>query len=67
MLDLNYAEDSQADVDMNVVMTAAGKFIEVQGTAESDPFTGNALDELLKLARDGIQKIIDLQSRLIRS
>jgi ribonuclease PH len=67
LLDLNYAEDSQADVDMNVVMTAEGKFIEIQGTAESDPFTSDALDQLLKLAKAGIHQIIKQQSSLIQT
>lgn len=67
LLDLNYAEDRAADVDMNVAMTAAGKFIEIQGTAESEPFTGEALDQLLKLAKDGISQIIKLQSELIQA
>lgn len=66
LLDLNYAEDSQADVDMNVVMTADGKFIEIQGTAESDPFTSDTLDQLLKLAKAGIHQIIKRQSNLIQ-
>ena len=65
LLDLNYIEDSHADVDMNVVMTAEGQFIEIQGTAENDPFSNDHLNQLLKLANDGIQQIIEHQSSLI--
>ena len=53
MLDLAYEEDSRAEVDMNVVMTGSGKFIEVQGTAEALPFGRDALDALLDLAQKG--------------
>ena len=65
MLDLNYAEDSRADVDFNVVMTAEGKFIEVQGTAEHAPFSEDALAELLSLAKKGISEIIALQKDIL--
>ena len=54
MLDLDYAEDSQCDTDMNVVMTGAGGFVEVQGTAEGEPFTRAEMDALLDLAEKGI-------------
>jgi ribonuclease PH len=57
-LDLNYEEDSKAKVDMNVVMTGDGKFVEVQGTGEDAPFSRAELDELLALAEVGIQEII---------
>jgi len=60
-LDLDYSEDVRAEVDMNVVMTGAGKFIEVQGTAEGNPFTRSELDELLALAEKGITEIFELQ------
>ena len=63
VLDLNYAEDSTAEVDMNVVMTGAGAFVEVQGTAEQTPFSKARLDELLTLAGDGIARLISLQRR----
>ena len=56
MLDLAYEEDSRAEVDMNVVMTGRGKFIEVQGTAEALPFGRDALNDLLDLAHIGIGK-----------
>jgi ribonuclease PH len=60
-LDLDYSEDVRAEVDMNVVMTGAGKFIEVQGTAEGSPFARSELDELLGLAEKGITEIFELQ------
>ncbi|MDH4182772.1 MAG: ribonuclease PH [Nitrospinota bacterium] len=60
-LDLCYEEDSRADVDMNIVMTSEGKFIEVQGTAEKQAFSKDELDRLLELASGGIMTIIDLQ------
>ena len=65
MLDLNYIEDSMADVDMNVVMTGAGKFVEVQGTAEEVPFDKEQLDQMLHLAMRGIEKLVDLQRQLL--
>ena len=61
MLDLAYEEDSRAEVDMNVVMTGGGKFIEVQGTAEALPFGRDALLDLLDLANKGIGDLIALQ------
>ncbi|MFZ4584953.1 MAG: ribonuclease PH [Acidimicrobiia bacterium] len=64
-LDLMYTEDSRAEVDMNVVMTAAGKFVEVQGTAEGEPFSRTELDELLRLAELGIGEIFTLQRELL--
>ena len=57
VLDPDYVEDSQADVDMNVVMTGSGRFIEVQGTAEGEPYDGETLQHLLALAQDGIRKL----------
>lgn len=61
MLDLSYEEDSKAEVDMNVVMTESGKFVEVQGTAEAIPFSKKALDELLDLGSKGVKELIALQ------
>lgn len=61
IMDLCYKEDSQADVDMNVVMTESGKFIEIQGTAENAAFDKQQLDELLELAEKGIKQLIDVQ------
>ena len=63
-LDLPYAEDSTAQVDMNVVMTGSGRYIEIQGTAEGLPFSRGELDDLLGLAERGIREIVDLQNGL---
>jgi ribonuclease PH len=65
MLDLDYSEDSSADTDMNVVMTGDGRLIEVQATAERDPFTRATLDELLGLAEAGIAEIGELQAEAV--
>jgi len=65
ILDLDYAEDSQADTDMNVVMTGTDKFIEVQGTAEGHCFDAQELQTMLELAKSGIQKIIDKQKQCL--
>jgi ribonuclease PH len=65
LLDLCYAEDSTAEVDANVVMTAAGRFIEVQGTAEGAPFSRATLDELLNLAYKGIGELLAIQRRVL--
>ena len=65
MLDLGYDEDSRAEVDMNVVMTGGGKFIEVQGTAEALPFGRDALLEMLDLAQKGIGQLIELQKKAV--
>jgi len=64
-LDLPYVEDVSAEVDMNVVMTGAGKLVEVQGTAEGQAFTRGELDELLDLAAMGIAEIISLQEEMV--
>jgi ribonuclease PH len=64
VLDLAYVEDSNAEVDMNVVMTGSGRFIEVQGTAEGLPFTRGELDSLLELGVKGITEIIGLQEEM---
>ena len=61
LLDLDYSEDVRAEVDMNVVMTGAGRFVEVQGTAEGMPFTRSELDDLLGLAEAGITELFELQ------
>ena len=66
LLDLDYEEDSQADVDMNIVMTAHGEFIEVQGTGESEPFSKEMLNQLLKLAEKGIHEILKQQSEILK-
>jgi ribonuclease PH len=62
LLDLDYSEDSQAEVDMNVVMTGDGALVEVQATAERTPFTRARLDELLELAAGGIEEIAAAQA-----
>ncbi|MCZ6598562.1 MAG: ribonuclease PH [Planctomycetota bacterium] len=61
LCDLTYEEDSRADVDMNLVMTAEGKFIEVQGSAEGAPFGRDLLDDMLRLGKDAIERIFELQ------
>lgn len=61
VLDLDYVEDSAADVDMNVIMTGSGRFIEVQGTAEGEPFDSETLQRLLALGQDGIQQLTQYQ------
>ena len=65
LLDLAYAEDSQAIVDMNVVMTGSGNFVEIQGTAEGYPFTHKELDHLLALASQGIKQLIAVQKKVL--
>ncbi len=67
VLDLNYAEDSTAIVDMNVVMTGTGKYVEVQGTGEDAPFTAEQLQQLLQLASVGIERLIGIQKEVIGS
>jgi ribonuclease PH len=64
-LDLDYSEDVRAEVDMNIVMTGAGRFVEVQGTAEGTPFSRGELDDLLGLAEHGIAQIFDLQRLVV--
>jgi ribonuclease PH len=66
VLDLDYAEDSKAETDMNVVMTDAGSFIEIQGTAENGAFHDQHLQELLVLAKKGIAEIIEKQKEALR-
>jgi len=65
LLDLAYEEDSKAEVDMNIVMTGSRRFVEVQGTAETQPFGKDALLELLDLGQAGIQTLIDLQRQAV--
>ena len=65
VLDLDYAEDSACDTDMNVVMTSSGGLIEVQGTAEGAPFSRSQLDSMLELAGRGIGQLIDLQKQAL--
>ncbi|VVC76644.1 Ribonuclease PH [Aquicella siphonis] len=63
ILDLDYAEDSSADTDMNIVMTEKGGFIEIQGTAEKDTFQQSDLDKMLTLAKEGISELIQVQKQ----
>jgi len=63
LLDLNYEEDSKAQVDMNVVMTGSGKFVEIQGTAEEAVFTKKEMDELTRIAKKGIQELTRIQKK----
>ena len=66
LLDLNYGEDSQAQVDMNVIQTGDGSLIEIQGTAEGDPFERDKLDSLLDLAESGIKQLIEIQRNILQ-
>jgi ribonuclease PH len=67
LLDLCYEEDSKADVDMNFVMTGAGKFIEVQGTAETSPFTRRQMERMAEIAQTGIRELLKTQKNVIGS
>ena len=67
LLDLNYTEDSSCDTDMNVVMTGAGNFVEVQGTAEGVAFTRKEMDSLLALAEKGIAELVQLQKHSLQT
>jgi ribonuclease PH len=66
LLDLAYEEDSRAEVDMNVVMTGAGRFIELQSTAEQEPFDDDQLAALIALARGGIQQLVEIQKGIVK-
>lgn len=66
MLDLAYEEDSKADVDMNIVMTSKGRFIEIQGTAERKPFTDEQMNTMLGLARKGIGELVEIQRNALK-
>ncbi len=66
ILDLAYTEDSTADVDMNIVCTGAGKFIEIQGTAEREPFTREQMDEMLVLAEIGVNNLFGIQRNALK-
>ncbi len=65
LLDLNAEEDSHAEVDMNLVMTGSGRFVEVQGTAEITPFTKAKLDRIVEVARIGIRELLQVQKRVL--
>jgi len=66
LLDLTYEEDSRADVDMNIVMTGSGEFIEIQGTAERRTFNKGQMDKLLDLAKKGTEELIGIQRNLLK-
>ena len=65
ILDLNYEEDSTAHTDMNVVMTGSGRFIEIQGTGEQQPFSAETLGKMLRLAKKGIDELIEAQKAVL--
>jgi ribonuclease PH len=65
LLDLNYEEDSKAEVDMNLVLTGSGRFVELQATAEQTPFEDERLAELLALGRKGIRELLEMQKTAI--
>ncbi len=67
LLDLCYEEDSQAEVDFNVVMTAEGQFVEIQGTAEKQPFPREVVNRLLNLAEKGIKELLEVQKEALRA
>ncbi|MBE7940630.1 ribonuclease PH [Ramlibacter aquaticus] len=67
LLDLEYVEDVSCDTDMNVVMTGAGHYVEVQGTAEGVPFTRKEMDELLRLAEKGIAELVQMQEAALKA
>ena len=63
--DLEYVEDSEAETDMNVVMTEGGSFIEVQGTAEGEPFSPEELTQMMEVAKHALRELIDLQKQAL--
>jgi ribonuclease PH len=65
LLDLNYIEDSSAEVDMNFVVTSSGRFVEVQGTAEAEPFTCSDMDKMRDLALSGVKQLFDFQQKAL--
>lgn len=65
MVDLNYGEDSQAQVDMNLVMTGSGNFVEIQGTAEGSPFNEAEFQDMLRLGKQGVQQLINIQKEVL--
>jgi ribonuclease PH len=66
VLDLCYEQDSGAEVDFNVVMTSSGKFVEIQGTAEKEPFSRKQLEQLLEFAEEGIKRVMEAQIKALR-
>ena len=67
LLDLNYAEDSKAEVDCNVAMTGSGQYVEVQSSAEAGVFSPDELEKMLRLARSGIRELIEIQQKALRA
>ncbi|MDD5437277.1 MAG: ribonuclease PH [Candidatus Omnitrophica bacterium] len=67
ILDLNYDEDSSAEVDMNIIMTGDGRFVEIQGTAEREPFKKEEMNKLIALAKKGIDELIGAQKKILKS
>jgi len=67
LLDLSYEEDSQAQVDMNVVMTGQGKFIELQGTAEGDPFSYAQATKMIRMAQEGLKTLLSIQQKFLKA
>ena len=65
LLDLDYGEDSQADVDMNIIMTGSGKFIEIQGTAEKEPFDDKLMNKMIAMAKNGVGELISAQKKAL--
>jgi ribonuclease PH len=65
LLDLDYQEDSKAEVDMNIVRTGSGRFIEIQGTAETNPFTQEQMNDMVKLASQGIEQLVNAQRQIL--
>jgi ribonuclease PH len=66
LLDLDYSEDSSCDTDMNIVMTGSGGFVEIQGTAEGNPFSREMMDQMSDLAAQGIKELIQLQKNVLK-
>jgi ribonuclease PH len=66
LLDLDYAEDSHADVDLNIAMRGSGELVEVQATAEGQPYTVEDLNRLIEVARPGIQKLLAVQRSVLK-
>ena len=66
ILDLDYDEDSTSEVDMNIIMTGSGKFIEIQGTAEREPFSKQEMDKLLVLAKKGVEELISAEKKILK-
>ena len=66
LIDLDYDEDSNCDTDMNIVMTEQGKFVEIQGTAEGEPFTKDEMNNIIQFAEQGIAELIQIQKNVLK-